>query len=170
MTDNEKVPYIQCLCHTGKKVYKYWLIALAAIGVIIGCGWGIIQAWKQITDFVSAVGNVLNSIGYVLFTLLNNVWMLVLSVPWYLWLITGAIAGPFILVAIYCAVKHYGVKGVDVFIFIVILIMIVAFWGIINFVIHFSQRSVDTVSLVGAICSVAWLCAMGCAIGCLGDN
>lgn len=173
MTD-EKILYIKCLCHTGKKVYKYWIATLAVIGVIIGLGFVISSAWKQISDgynyIAITIGTALGSIGYVLSTTFNNVWSLLCIVPWYWWVVFGVIAGPFILVAIYCAGKHYGVKGFDVFIFIVIL-TIVAFWGIINFAIHCSQRSGDAASLVGVICSIVWLLyGMGCVIGCLRDN
>lgn len=161
MTD-EKIPYIQCLLHTGKKVYKYWLIALAAVGVIIGCGWGIVSIWKQITDFASVVGNVLSSIGYILSTLFNNAWMLALSVPWYWWVIMGVIAGPFILVVIWCALKHFDVKGDDISVAIIILVSFMAIRGLYNLIIKATlltplDFAFGTGSIVWLACIVASL-------------
>ena len=157
MTDNEKVPYIQCLCHTGKKVYKYWLIALAAIGVIIGLGWGIVSVWKQITEVMSAVGNALNSIGYVLSTTFNNVWSLLCIVPWYWWVVFGVIAGPFILVTIYCAGRHYNVKGNDVLIFVVIITSSIApLCGIFNCCDHAIKLTASLFDLIICVFSFLW--------------
>jgi len=128
MTD-EKIPYIQCLYHTGKKVYKYWLAGLAVIGVIIGLYFIIVSQWKQICNLLTATENFFDF-------RFNIIWSFVCTVPWYWWVAIGVIAGPFILVAIWCALKHFDVKENDVLACVVIVITIVTVWGVFNLLVN----------------------------------
>ena len=114
MTDNKKVPYLQCLYHTGTKVYKYWLAALAVIGVLIGLYFVVASAWKQIVDFYTTVGTALGYVGSIIVSLVGNAWSLACAVPWYWWVAAGVTIGPLILVAIWCALKHYNVDIITI--------------------------------------------------------
>jgi hypothetical protein len=168
MTD-EKIPYIQCLYHTGKKVYKYWLAGLAIIGVMIGLYFIVASQWKQIVDFATTIGNILCSIGYVLTSLFNNVWSLLCAVPWYWWVAIGVIAGPFILVAIWCALKHFDVKGDDIFLAIICIVSIVTLWGIINLVLKILTQSLYPFDFFFGIFSIVWWALLGIALDSNGD-
>jgi len=124
MTD-EKIPYIQCLYHTGKKVYKYWLAGLALIGIIIGLYFIIVSQWKQICNLLTAIENFFDF-------RFNIIWSFICTVPWYWWVAIGVIAGPFILVAIWCALKHFNIDAIDILIWCVSAI---AVCGFINFIL-----------------------------------
>ena len=129
----DKTPYIQCLYHTGKKVYKYWIAILAAIGVLIGIGYVVLSAWKLIVDGYNYFITTIIHIVYVLTNLFNNAWSIACSVAWYWWVIIGVIVGPFILVVIWCALKRYNVKNDDIISLILSLVTIVTGVGILNF-------------------------------------
>jgi len=164
MADNEKVPYIQCLYHTGKKVYKYWLATLAVIGVIIGFYFVIVSQWKQIENGLTTISNALNYIGYVLSTSLNNIWSLACAVPWYWWVLAGVTIGPIILVAIWCALKHF---NVDTGVFIVVVLCLVAAWGIFNFIDCLLHNKVnESIMIVGILSTIWWVAIM---MFCCGD-
>ena len=158
MTD-EKVPYIKCLCHTGKKVYKYWIATLAVIGVTIGLGIVISTVWKQIVDgcnyVATTIGTALGSIGYILSTASNNAWSLLCIIPWYWWVAFGVIAGPFILVAIYCAGKHYNIKIEHVLVAGLIAITVAATWGIYNLVVNIPHH-LDFITFAIGAGSLMW--------------
>jgi len=153
MTDNEKVPYMQCLYRTGKKVYKYWLATLAVIGVIIGLYFVIASQWKQIENGLTTISNALNYIGYLLATSLNNIWSLACAVPWYWWVLAGVTIGPLILVAIWCALKHF---NVDPIIFIIVVICLAAAWGIFNFIECILHHKVNELTILTGIFSIVW--------------
>ena len=149
----EKIPYLQCLYHTGKKVYKWWVIALAVIGIISMIGFIIASAWKQIVDFCTTIGTALGYVGYVLTTHFNNVWLLMCAVPWYWWVAAGVTIGPLILVAIWCALKHYNVND---WLFITVIICLITFVGIINLVFNFLCRTLNNINIFFGIFSLAW--------------
>jgi hypothetical protein len=159
MTDNEKIPYLQCLYHTGKKVYKYWIEALAVIGIASMIGLIVASAWKQIIGFATTIRDALGSIGCVLATYFNNIQTLICTVPWYWWVAAGVIIGPFILVAIYCALKHF---DIDIEIFSVVIITILSITGLLNFCLKLFYLNIFD-SIIGAA-SMLWLLILFCAM------
>ena len=132
MTD-KKPSYIECLYHTSKKVYKYWLAFLAAIGVIIGLWFVISNAWDQIVGGfkyvergVEYIWGGLDFIATTIGGAINQILFAVFTIQWDWWVGIGVIVGPFILVAIYCVLKRFGFDTDDVGIAIVILTLLLS--------------------------------------------
>lgn len=154
MTD-EKVPYLQCLYHTGKKVYKCWLLALGLIAVIIAIGLIISKLWKQICDVSNYVGSCIGII-------YDTISMVVSSIPWYWWIAIGVIVGPMVLVAIYCALKRYGVY---ICLFVIIVITIASILEIIITANHYINHNFNIFDdMFFGIFSTLWLLMMILAI------
>ncbi len=158
---SEKISYLQCLKHTGKKVYKYWFIALGINGVLIGLGLVVSSAWQQIVNGFKYIGN---GIGYVLSTIgsfVNSITTICCSISWYWWVGIGIIAGPLVLVAIYCALKHYNISiGEFLFVIITIAALIKAcifIWSII------SLQLISNIDFVIGLTSCVW-CVCVCFI------
>jgi hypothetical protein len=171
MTDNEKIPYIQCLKHTGKKVYKYWFAALAVIGVVIGLGLVISSAWQQIIDgfkyverYVEYIWNSLDFIATTIGGAINQILSVAFTIPWYWWVGIGVIIGPLILVAIYCALKHFDVVAA---IIIICFVTFGSLCGLINCASCIVRSNIDIFSYITGIFSALWLCLifMACSSG-----
>jgi hypothetical protein len=163
--DTNKVPYIQCLKHTGKKVYGIWLIILGVISVIIGLGLVITIAWQQINDGFKYIGNCLgyiwNGVGYILSTISS----LFCSIPWYWWVGIGVIIGPSILVAIYCALKHFNITSGDITGCVLLITIIVSYIGAFNFLIKlFFIKTGDFSDIACGCISLMWLAIAGACL------
>jgi hypothetical protein len=174
MTADKKLSYIECLYHTSKKVYKYWLAFLAAIGVIIGLWFVISNAWDQIVEGYKYIVNsekyIFDGLGYILSIIgetFNQVWAIVCGIQWYWWVLIGAITVPLILVAIYCALKRFGFvfDRVDIVIVIIVVITILSALGMVdligNLLLHNTVNQFDV--LVGGFSCMWWL-AILCAL------
>lgn len=138
MTDNEKIPYIKCLYHTGKKVYKWWAIALLLIGVIIGLGLVVASAFG------------------IIISLIGNAWSLACVVPWYWWVLFGVTVGPFILVAIWCALKHFDIEMGE---FVIVILALASVFGVLNFFgnLLFAFREATPIDMIIGVFSLMWL-------------
>lgn len=155
MTENKKNPYLQCLYHTGKKVYKYWLAALAVIGVIIGFYFVVASAWKQIENGLNTIVTALGYVGSIIILLFSNAWSLACSVPWYWWVAVGITIGPFILVAIWCALKHYNVE-MNTFLTITTITSVI---GAGNFIYKsfYMSHFLNEIDVIVGTLSIMWL-------------
>jgi len=145
---SEKVPYTQCLYHTSKVVYKYWVCALATIGVIIGLGVVVSSSWQQIVDGFKYVSNIFNQTLSIAYT-----------IPWYWWVAIGAVIGPFGIAAIYCAWKRMGENNHLIAMIIAIAtITCCAFIFCINVVIDLANNTIRTPTEIIIACfCVVWL-------------
>jgi hypothetical protein len=152
----EKVTYIQCLKHTGKKVYKYWFPALAVIGVAIGLGLVISSAWQQINDGFKYIWNGLDFIATIIGSAINQILSAAFIIQWYWWVGIGVIVGPFILVAIYCAWKHFNIKSDHVITAVLIIVSIATLWGIWNFMNLIVNMKSDFGGFIFGAFSLIW--------------
>ncbi len=165
MTDNEKIPYLQCLYHTGKKVYKYWLATLAVIGVVIALGLIVSRMWKQIVDCATTIGNAFGYVGYIIINLFTNAWVMVCTIPWYWCVSAGVIIGPLVLVAIWCALKHF---NIDIILFTMIVITIASMLGVFNFFVSSVASHLNVIDVILLVCSITWMMIL--AAMCLAEN
>lgn len=165
MTDNEKVPYLQCLYHTGKKVYKYWVAVLVVIGVIIGLGLLVATAWKQIENGgLTAISNALGYVGSIIISLFSNAWSLACGIPWYWWVLIGVTIGPLILVAVWCALRHFNVGNGTI---VVVTVTIASLFGICNFVSALINMRLNTLDIIIGFFSMFWIMVV---FVCLADD
>ena len=148
--DKEKIPYIECLYRTGKTVYKWWFITLAVIGVIVGLGFVITSAWNQIVDGFNYIFSICSAIGGFIVYVLS----MLAVIPWYWWIGIGVVAGPLLIVAVYCALKRRKDNS-DVGLVAGFAITIISIYCVFDFVIFLPTNILNVISFVF---SVVWLC------------
>lgn len=176
MTD-KKPSYIECLYHTSKKVYKYWLAFLAAIGVIIGLWFVISSAWDQIVEGYKYIVNsekyIFDCVGYILSIIggtFNQVWTIACGIQWYWWLLTGIIVIPLILVAIYCALKRFGYDVDDIGAAIVIVITVLSIMSFVYVIVKMFLFIANSSDIVIGVISAGWLLLVMTFFGNMGDR
>jgi hypothetical protein len=159
--DKEKIPYIECLYRTGKIVYKWWFITLAAIGVIAGLGFVILSAWSQIVDGFNYIAKSVFGIYSSIDGCIGYVLSILGAIPWYWWVGIGVVAGPLLIVAVYCALKRLDTCTIDLILFgivvgitiasIVVLLYIInkIFYGLL---LNIGECSIGILSLLWLIC------------------
>ena len=172
----EKVPYLQCLYHTGKTVYKYWFAGLGiaalliAIGLIINKLWdSIIEAFGYVVKSVEFIWNSFDNAALIIGAFLNNLWIWASAIPWYWWVAFCVTVGPIIIVAIYCALKRCGVKWADIGIMILTALVILACCcGILNLIIKGYTSNFGGVVLAALSTTffILIICVLGVDNGC----
>ena len=99
MTADERTPYLKCLIHEIKKVYKKWLVLVGVLGV----GYVLWAGRDEILRGFEQIGNWFNA----------SVQAALSSVPWWLWVLIGIFVAPVIYAAVKCLwiryknMKHY---------------------------------------------------------------
>jgi hypothetical protein len=156
MTDSEKVPYLQCLYHTGKNVYKYWLAALGVAALVTAIGMIVYKLWDGIAEGFNYLMGGAQYISNCIGNAIIYAWVLACTVPWYLWILAGVIVGPFILVAIYCAGKHYNIKSKHVGLIVICITVVGTLCGMFNCFYHIVNSCVTGLDLVICAVSVVW--------------
>jgi hypothetical protein len=96
----DQVPYLTCLIHETKKVYKKWLIFVSAIGAAIGLGYLVWAAQDEILSGFARIGSWFAAV-------LNSINSVISLVPWWLWIIIAVLVAPLV----YAAVKCWFIRG-----------------------------------------------------------
>ena len=160
--DKEKIPYIECLYRTGKIVYKWWFITLAAIGVIAGLGFVILSAWSQIVDGFNYISKSVFGIYSAISGCIGYVLSILGTIPWYWWVGIGVVAGPLLIVAVYCALKRIEFRYIPEILFCCSIVLSLYF--VCNLVYETMTMKVDRFGVFAAMLSAAWLFIVGIAI------
>ena len=104
MTTDERTPYLKCLIHETKKVYKKWLILVGAIGAVLGVGYVLWAGRDEILRGFEQIGNWFASVRAALS-----------SVPWWLWVLIGIFVAPVVYAAVKCLLMRRSIENSRVF-------------------------------------------------------